>query len=108
MNRHRTISIRLAAFLIAAIIAFAHGNLEHVVGVVAKVSPGSVTVTTPGGRSVEVVLAEKTTYRKADQAAQKTAIEVGDRVVIHAEKEDGKLIAQTVALGAGKKAAHSH
>jgi len=103
MNRHRTTSIRLAAFLLAAAFAFAHGNLEHITGTVAKVSPDSVTVTTATGKTVDVLLDAKTTYSKADQTIQKTAIQVGDRVVIHAEKEDGKLIAHTVAVGIAKK-----
>ena len=104
MNRqHRTTTIRLAAFLLAAALAFAHGNLEHVTGTVAKVSPDSVTVTTTAGQTVDILLDAKTTYTKADQTIQKTEIHVGDRVVIHAEKEGGKLIAHTVAIGTAKK-----
>ncbi len=108
MNRHRTTIIRraaisLAALLLAAAFAFAHGGLEHVIGTVAKVSPDSVTVTTTAGKTVEVVLAAKTTYSKADQTIQQTDIQVGDRVVIHAEKEGGRLIAHTVAVGVAKK-----
>src|SRR5271165_2316682 len=103
MNLHRTTIISLAAFLLAATFAFAHGNLEHVAGTVAKVSPDSVTVTTTTGKTVDVVLADKTTYSKADQPIQKTDIQVGDRVVIHAAREGGKLIAHTVAVGVAKK-----
>lgn len=104
MNRHNITIIRLAAFLIAATFAFAHGNLEHVTGTVAKISPDSVTVTTVAGKTLEVALGGKTTYSKAQHTIQKTAIQVGDRVVIHAEKEDGKLIAHTVVVGMAKKA----
>ena len=106
MNTHRTIIISLAAFFLAATLAVAHGNLQHVIGTVAKVSAASVTITTNSGKTVEVVLAGDTKISKAGQAMQKTDIQVGDRVVIHAEMEDGKLSAHTVELGVAKKAAH--
>jgi len=110
MNTHRTIIISLAAFFLAATLfltatpAVAHGNLQHVVGTVAKVSADSVTITTNSGKTIDVVLAGDTKISKAGQAMQKTDIQVGDRVVIHAEMEDGKLSAHTIELGAGKKA----
>lgn len=108
MNTHRTIIISLAAFFLAATLAVAHGNLQHIIGTVAKVSPNSVTITTNAGKTVEVVLAGDTKISKAGQAMQKTDIQVGDRVVIHAEMEDGKLSAHTVELGVGKKTTAPH
>jgi hypothetical protein len=105
-NTHRTIIISLAAFFLAATLAVAHGNMQHVIGTVAKVSADSVTVTTPAGKTIEVVLAGDTKISKAGQSMQKTDIQVGDRVVIHAEMEDGKLSAHTVELGVAKKATH--
>jgi Domain of unknown function (DUF5666) len=103
MNTHRTIIISLAAFFLAATFAVAHGNLQHVTGTVTKVSADSVTVTTAAGKTVDVALAADTTYSKAGQTIQKTAIQVGDRIVIHAEPEDGKLSAHTVEIGVARK-----
>jgi preprotein translocase subunit YajC len=106
MNTHRTIIISLAALFLAATFAVAHGNLQHVIGTVAKVSPDSVTITTNSGKTVEVALAGDTKISKAGQSMQKTDIQVGDRVVIHAEMEEGKLSAHTIELGVAKKATH--
>jgi hypothetical protein len=96
--------IRLLAVLVAATLAFAHGNLEHVTGTVTKISGDSVTVATTAGTTVEVAFDAKTTYSRMDQPITKTAIQVGERVVIHAAKDGTKLIAHTVVVGTAKKA----
>jgi len=80
-------------------LAFAHGGLEHVVGVVASVSPVSITVKTTAGKTVEVLLDAKTTFSKAAKPIAKETIQPGDRVVIHAAASGGKLTAHTVEVG---------
>ena len=92
---------------LAPIVTFAHGGMEHVQGTVKAVSDTSVTVTTKAGKTEQVALDAKTTYTRASKPIQKADIKVGDRVVIHAEEIDEKLIARTVELGtaAAKKAA---
>ena len=100
------ISGRIAAIalclLFVSTLAVAHGGLEHVMGVVQKISPTSVTVSTTDGKSREVVLDAKTTYAKNGHAVQETDIKVGDRVVIHAAKSGDKFIARTVQAGTAK------
>ena len=89
--------------------AIAHGGLEHVMGTVQSVSDNSITVKATDGKTVEVALDAKTTYAKNKQAVKLDGIKVGDRVVIHAEKSDTKLVAHTVEAGAAggtKAAAH--
>ncbi len=114
MNHRRTIITRRSFFQAAgiALIAapvFAHGGLEHVMGTVTAISDTSVTVKTAAGKTVEVGFDAKTTFAKSDQAIQKTDIKVGDRVVIHAEKEGAKLVAHTVEIGtAGAAKAAKH
>jgi|ERR1700722_3537266 len=83
-------------------VAIAHGGLEHVMGVVQKISQTSVTVSTTDGKSREVALDAKTTYAKNGHAVQEAAIKVGDRVVIHAAKTGDKFIARTVEAGTAK------
>jgi hypothetical protein len=108
MNIHRTnmISRAIAAAALClsllCTLAIAHGGLEHVMGVVQKITQTSVTVSTMDGKSREVVLDEKTTYAKNGHAVQGTDIKVGDRVVIHAAKVADKLIARTVQAGTAK------
>lgn len=101
MNRNHITTKRLGLCLaLFAAFAIAHGGLEHVMGTIAKISDASITVATAAGKTVEVALDAKTTYSHGTQAIQKTALKVGDRVVIHAEKEGTKLIAHTVETGA--------
>jgi hypothetical protein len=98
----------LAAVLCLPTLALAHGGLEHVVGVVASVSPASVTVKTAAGKTVEVLLDSKTAYSKAAKPIARETIQPGDRVVIHAAETGNKLTARTVEIGvapAAKKAA---
>jgi hypothetical protein len=113
MNMHSINTIRLktrialAAILAVALlptIASGHGGEEHVTGTVTKVSVASVTVKTTEGKTVQVGFDAKTTYSRADQPIQKTDIKVGDRVVIHAEEVNEKLVAHTVELGAASAA----
>jgi hypothetical protein len=88
-------------------IASAHGGEEHVVGTVTKISAVSVTVKRTDGKIVEVGFDAKTTYSRANQPIQKTDIKVGDRVVIHANEVNEKLVAHTVEIGAATAAAKS-
>jgi Domain of unknown function (DUF5666) len=91
--------ILLLALILAPVIALAHGGLEHVRGTIAKVSDGSVTVTTAAGKTVEVLLDAQTTYARAEKPIQKTDLKVGDRVVIHAAEKGTTLTAHTVEVG---------
>jgi Cu/Ag efflux protein CusF len=108
MNTPRTSILnpsRLTSILAAACLALspaagiAHGGLEHIMGTVSKVSASSLTVATTAGKSVEIALDEKTTYFRMDQPITRTGIKVGDRVVIHAAKNGGRLVAHTIKAG---------
>ena len=91
------------ALIIAPGIALAHGGLEHVRGIIAKVSDQSVTITTAAGKTVEVLLDAQTTYARADKPIQKSDLRVGDRVVIHAAEKGTTLTAHTVEVGMSAK-----
>lgn len=80
-------------------LATGHGDMEHVMGTVKQISAKSITVQTTQNKTIEVVVDAKTTYSKSSQAAQLSDLKVGDRVVIHAKKSDGKLVAQIVKFG---------
>jgi hypothetical protein len=100
MNKLNITTITRVILLLAlAGFVFAHGGLEHVRGTIAKVSDGSVTVTTTAGKTVEVLLDDKTTYARAEKPIQKTDLKVGDRVVIHAAEKGTTLTAHTVEVG---------
>ncbi len=107
MNKPHTNTSRIIgiACLLLAYLMFtpakakAHGDLIHVIGVVAKISDSAVSVKTKEGTIVEVQFGEKTTYLRAKLSIDKGRIKVGDRIVIHAAKVNDKLVAHTVEIG---------
>ena len=104
LRTHTSGIIAIACCLLACLVvtptkSAAHGDLIHVIGVVSKISDTSVSVKTQDGKTVDVQFAEKTTYLRAKAPIDKTAIKVGDRVVIHAAKVNNKLVAHTVEIG---------
>ena len=84
--------------------AYAHNGMEHVMGTVASITDNSIMVTTTNGKTQTVTTTADTKYSKMDTAIALKDIKVGDHVVIHATKKDGKLIAATVQVGMGKMA----
>jgi len=84
--------------------AYAHNGMEHVMGTVASITDNSVTVTTTDGKTQTVTTTADTKYSKMDATIALKDIKVGDHVVIHATKKEGKLIAATVQVGMGKMA----
>ena len=104
----RTLAIGSAIFLFA-MLAFAHGNEQHVIGTVTAISGEAITVQTVTKQSTVVYLTGNTKFTKSGAAATRDDLKVGDRVVIHAQKEGDKLMAHTVALGvANANAKHTH
>ena len=92
-------SLIALACLIFTSMALAHGNEQHVMGTVVKVSNSSITVETTAKQTVEIAVTEKTKFVKSGQPATLHDLAVGDRVVIHASKSDNKLAAVMVQFG---------
>lgn len=84
--------------------AYAHNGMEHVMGTVASLTDGSITVTTTDGKTQTVIVTSDTKYSNTSGTITLKDITVGDRVVIHATKKDGKLSAATVQVSKGKMA----
>jgi IMP cyclohydrolase len=94
----RIFALLLAIGLFTSV-AFAHKGMEHVMGTVASITNGSITVKTTDGKSQAVVLNSETKYAKMDTAIAWQDIKVGDHVVIHAKKKETQLIAVEVKVG---------
>ena len=62
---------------------FAHGGGRHVMGTVAALDAQHVVVKIKDGKTMSVLLNDKTTYRKGAAAATSADLKVGDRVVVH-------------------------
>jgi hypothetical protein len=83
--------------LVFSIPVFAHGKMDHIIGTVTKIA-GNVVTVQKDGNSTDVVLARTTTYETNGKAGTQADLRVGDRVVIHAKKADGKETAHEVRL----------
>ncbi len=94
-----TILSRIAAVLLFAfaIPAFAHGNMDHVIGTVTKIDGNIVTVV-KDGVSTQVALIASTTWEVSGKPGIQADLKVGDRVVIHATKVNNVETAHEVRL----------
>lgn len=96
-------AIAVTTLLLAlSVMAFAHGKEKHVMGKVTSVSDNSITVETTAKQSVTVEVNDKTKFEKSGAAATLKDLKVGDKVVIHADSEGGKLMASEVHFGVMK------
>jgi len=96
---------RLAAsmmtILMSAVVLFAHGDAEHVMGTISAIQGEHVTVKLQDGKTESVMLDKNTKYFSGEKKAKKEDVKVGVRVVIDA-KMDTKmkmLVAEEVKLG---------
>ena len=88
--------------------ALAHGNEEHVMGKVTSISNNSISVETGDKKTVTITIAADTKFIKSGSAASPTDLKVSDRVVVHAKKAGGKLIAEVIRFGKASTTSHGH
>lgn len=95
----------LAGTVLFAGLAFAHGDEQHIMGTVTKITDTTITVEVAAKQgdtqktSVTVNIASSTKVEKMGAAATIKDVKVGDRVVINAGKKAGKLEAHVVKIG---------
>lgn len=94
--------------LILAASAWAHGDEQHVVGIVSKADGINITVKTQDGSLKTVMVTSETKYLKANSTAKRDDVKIGDRVVIHAKKMGDMLHATEVKIGAAENAPTDH
>ena len=82
-------------------VALAHGNNDHVRGVVKELSAASVTVEVSGQGLKTLSLTPKTTFEKSGKPAHLADLKVGDRVIIDVPK--GTTEAHEIRFGATPK-----
>jgi hypothetical protein len=107
----KSLAVLTFVLILNAHVAFAHGNLEHVVGTVAGTSDHSITVKTRSGDVKEVEVSSKTKFVRGESTVTLRDVHEGDRVVIHARKLNDKLQAAEVQVGTGPSTAparHAH
>jgi len=86
-------------------LAFAHGDEQHVMGTVSKITDNTISVEVAPKQgatqktTVTVNVISSTKFEKMGATATIKDLKVGDRVVVHAAKKDGKLEAHVVKIG---------
>ena len=98
----KTLALSITMILMSALMLFAHGDAEHVMGTISAIQGDHVTVKLQDGKTQTVMLARDTKYFNGDKKAKKEDVKIGARVVIDA-KMDTKmkmLMAEEVKLGA--------
>ena len=98
---------RLALLVLATVvlgtIAAAHGNNDHVRGVVTQLSATSVTVQVSGQSTKTLSLNDKTTYEKSGRPVHLADLKIGDRVVIDVPKGSSEALSIRFGAPAAKK-----
>ena len=95
----------LVGTILFAGFAFAHGDEQHVMGTVTKITDTAITVEVAPKQgetqktSVSVNVISSTKFEKMGAAATIKDLKIGDRVVIHAAKKGEKLEAHVVKIG---------
>jgi Cu/Ag efflux protein CusF len=82
--------------LVLSELVLAHGNQQHIMGTVTSISESSITVENGPKQTQTVAITDKTKFIQGDARATVKDLKVGDRVVIHAEKQGEKLTATTI------------
>lgn len=89
-------------------LAFAHGGGMHIMGTVAVLDAQHVVVKTKEGKTMSVLVNDKTTYRKGAAAATSADLQVGDRVIVHTTGKGDPLTAGEIRFSsAGKAQGHA-
>jgi Cu/Ag efflux protein CusF len=96
----KRILVFLASLSLACGMAMAHGKAKHIKGTVTAIAESSITVQTNTSETVTVYTMPNTKYEKSGAAAALRDLKVGDRVVIHAETMNDKLMSTEVRFGA--------
>lgn len=97
--------VALILLVIAALAApaWAHGNFEHVRGVVTAVSAGSITIQLADQKTKTFTLTAKSTFEKSGAAVKAGDLKVGERVIIEVPK--GTTEARIIKFGPPKATA---
>ncbi len=89
----------LAAALLVRALAFGHGDLAHIYGVVTAIDDHSISVKTADGSIKVVAFDGETHFLKAGAPATVKDLAIGNRVVIHAHKNGDKFHAAEIKIG---------
>lgn len=95
--------ILVAALAIPAAVRAHEGHVHKVMGTVTARNDNQVEVKTTDGKTVTVVLNEKTTFARGKQKVDNTSVKAGERIVVEVAGEKD-MTAKVVTLAAAPAA----
>ena len=99
------LGLLVAAVLTVPAIGLAHeGHAHKVMGTVSSIDGKNIMVKTADGKSVMVMLDDKTKLTQGKAKVELSALKVGDRIVAEGAEEKGMVTAATIQIGAAKAA----
>ena len=100
MSRQRLIAYAVGLALLVPGVARAHeGHVHKVLGVITSIQGPHVDVKKTDGKTVTVMLDEKTTITRGKEKVEASALKVGDRVSVDAMQEKNMMMAHSIKLG---------
>ena len=100
--KHRLIAliVVIAAMVVPAALSAHEGHAHKVMGTVSSISGKNVMVKTADGKTVMVMLDDKTKVTQGKETLDASKLKVGDRVVAEGPEEKEMIMAATVKVGA--------
>ena len=98
----RIVIVLITLAVPAAVLAH-EGHMHKYLGTVSKVDGPHVMLKTTDGKSVTVMLDDKTTITRGTEKLDSSAIKVGERVSVDAMQEKDMMMAHAVKLATAKK-----
>jgi hypothetical protein len=99
----KRLTVFVTAFALVGAVLSAHGDSDHIRGIVTSLTATSVSIETPQKTTKTVTLDEKTTFERSGKPAKPADLKVGDRVVVDVHK--GTLRASLIRFGAAARPA---
>ena len=104
--KHWIVAVLVMTALAIPTIGHAHeGHLHKALGTIASVQGDHVEIRTNDGKSITVMLNNKTAVTRGKEKLDATALKVGDRVSVEYMEEKKMMMAHAIKLGTTTQAA---
>ena len=106
MERNWTIAVVMTALLALPVVAGAHeGHMHKALGTIASINADKVEIKTTEGKTLTVVIGQKTAITRGKEKLDPTALKVGERLSVDYMEQKKVMIAHTIKLATSSTAA---
>ena len=96
MNRLAGVILIVFLSLFSSLSLWAHGNAEHILGVVTAATKDQIVVKTTKGKTVTIAVDSHTTFQQNGIHKQDARPQVGDRLVAEVFKKGNVMVAEEI------------